>query len=62
MTHLDELEARLAQAVADEDFERAGKLRDEIGRRRRDARLLADPAGDAPQASYFQRQASGPKR
>ena len=58
-THLDDLEQRMAQAVAAEDFEAAGKLRDEIVRLRRDAKVLATPEAETPQAAYFQRQTPG---
>lgn len=57
MSRLDELKAELEQAVAAEDFETAGKLRDQIDAIRHSAKVR-DVEG-APQASYFQRQVPG---
>ncbi|MBC6982697.1 UvrB/UvrC motif-containing protein [Caulobacter sp. 17J80-11] len=47
------LEARMARAVEDEDFEAAARLRDEIAWLRRDDR------GEAPEGSRLRRQAPG---
>ena len=55
---IDDLERRMAQAVVDEDFEAAGKLRDEISRLRRHVMIAGDPE-NPPQASYFKRQVPG---
>jgi hypothetical protein len=58
-THLSELEEEMAQAVASEDFETAAALRDQIELIRRDVRVMEQPGGDAPQASYLKRQEPG---
>jgi hypothetical protein len=55
---IDDLERRMAQAVADEDFEGAAKLRDELSRLRRHVMIAGDPE-NPPQASYFKRQVPG---
>jgi hypothetical protein len=57
--HLSELEEEMAQAVASEDFETASALRDQIELIRRDLRVMEQPNGDAPQASYLRRQEPG---
>ncbi|MBI1683803.1 UvrB/UvrC motif-containing protein [Caulobacter hibisci] len=58
-THIEALEQRMAQAVAAEDFEAAGRLRDEIAGLRRSERLHETPEDPATQASYFRRQVPG---
>ena len=58
-TYIEALEKRMAQAIADEDFEAAGRLRDEIASLRRSERLHEPPNAPEPQASYFQRQVPG---
>ena len=58
-THLSEMEAEMAQAVAAEDFETAAALRDQIDLVRRDLRVMEQPDSDAPQASYLKRQEPG---
>ena len=55
--HLDDLRLQMEEAVAAQDFETAGKLRDKIDDVLRDNRVRGlEPA---PQASYFQRQVPG---
>lgn len=56
-THLDDLKQQMDDAVAAQDFETAGKLRDQIESVRHGN--LVRGVGDAPQASYFQRQVPG---
>lgn len=56
-THLDELRRLMQQAVDAEDFETAGKLRDQIEDILRENRVRG--VEPAPQASYFQRQVPG---
>lgn len=56
-THLDDLKQQMEEAVAAEDFETAGKLRDQIESVRHGN--LVRGVGEAPQASYFQRQVPG---
>jgi UvrB/uvrC motif len=58
-TYIEALEKRMAQAIAAEDFEAAGRLRDEIATLRRSERLHEPPNAPEPQASYFQRQVPG---
>lgn len=57
--HLSELEEEMAQAAASEDFETAAALRDQIDLIRRDVRVMEQPGGDGPQASYLRRQEPG---
>ncbi|WP_454715060.1 UvrB/UvrC motif-containing protein [Caulobacter segnis] len=57
MSHLDELKEQLAEAVAAQDFETAGKLRVEIEGIQHSA-MVRDVEGQ-PQASYFHRQTPG---
>jgi hypothetical protein len=56
-THLDDLKQQMEEAVAAQDFETAGKLRDQIESVHRGN--LVRGVEDAPQASYFQRQVPG---
>jgi hypothetical protein len=56
-THLDDLKRRMEEAVASQDFETAGKLRDQIEGVMRGN--LVRGVEEAPQASYFQRQVPG---
>lgn len=58
-TRISILEREMAEAVAGEDFEAAGRLRDEIASLKRSERLHETPEDPAPQASYFQRQVPG---
>jgi hypothetical protein len=56
-THLDDLKRQMEEAVASQDFETAGKLRDQIEGVMRGN--LVRGVEEAPQASYFQRQVPG---
>ncbi len=56
-THLDDLKQQMEEAVAAQDFETAGKLRDQIEDLLRGN--LVRGVEDEPQASYFQRQVPG---
>ena len=56
-THLDDLKRQMEEAVAAQDFETAGKLRDQIEGVTHGNLVRGVEA--APQASYFQRQVPG---
>jgi hypothetical protein len=56
-THLDDLKRQMEEAVAAQDFETAGKLRDQIESVHRGN--LVRGVEETPQASYFQRQVPG---
>lgn len=56
-THLDNLKQQMEEAVAAQDFEMAGKLRDQIEAVRRGN--LVRGVEEEPRASYFQRQVPG---
>ena len=56
-THLDDLKRQMEEAVAAQDFETAGKLRDQIESVMHGN--LVRGVEEAPQASYFQRQVPG---
>ena len=56
-THLDDLKVQMEEAVASQDFETAGKLRDQIESVHRGN--LVRGVEEPPQASYFQRQVPG---
>lgn len=56
-THLDDLKRQMEEAVASQDFETAGKLRDQIEGVMRGN--LVRGVEEAPKASYFQRQVPG---
>lgn len=56
-SHLDDLKQQMDEAVAAEDFETAGKLRDRIEGVLKENRVRG--VEPAPQASYFQRQVPG---
>jgi hypothetical protein len=57
MSHIDDLKTQMEEAVAAQDFETAGRLRDQIGDIQHSA--LVRGVEDTPQASYFQRQVPG---
>jgi hypothetical protein len=57
MSHLDDLNQQMEEAVAAQDFETAGRLRDQIGGIQHSA--LVRDVEETPQASYFQRQVPG---
>ncbi len=56
-THLDDLKTQMEAAVAAQDFETAGKLRDQIESVMHGNLVRGVEA--SPQASYFQRQLPG---
>lgn len=56
-THLDDLKHQMEEAVAAQDFEMAGKLRDQIEAITHGNRVRG--VETASQASYFQRQVPG---
>lgn len=57
-THFEDLQQQLEEAVAAQDFETAGKLREQIEAIRRDVRVRVVEL--KPQAAYFHRQSTKP--